>query len=159
MSYQIITDTACDYPAHMYEELGLTSVPLTVLYKGESYTQYSEQWLKELFDGLRAGETATTSAINPDGWASAMEQVLQQYLGISLAQSEKDGIDSFRYYSGTDVYFSFNNGFEGLGNDFQVYFVQEVDGCYEVFYNRDGRYRITLQLVDGVFRILSNVAI
>jgi len=91
--------------------------------------------------------------------AATMEQVLQQYLGISLAQSEKDGIDSFRYYSGTDVYFSFNNGFEGLGNDFQVYFVQEVDGCYEVFYNRDGRYRITLQLVDGVFRILSNVAI
>jgi len=84
MSYQIITDTACDYPAHMYEELGLTSVPLTVLYKGESYTQYSEQWLKELFDGLRAGETATTSAINPDGWASAMEQVLQQGKDVLL---------------------------------------------------------------------------
>ena len=78
MSYQIITDTACDYPAHMYEELGLIAVPLTVLYKGESYTEYSEQWLKEMFDGLRAGETATTSAINPNGWATAIEPVLQQ---------------------------------------------------------------------------------
>ena len=41
MSYKIITDTACDYPSHMYQELDLITVPLTVLYKGESYTEYS----------------------------------------------------------------------------------------------------------------------
>ena len=78
MSYQIITDTACDFPTEMYKELDLIAVPLTVLYKGESYTEYTEEWLKGLFDGLRAGEMASTSAINPDGWATAIEPVLQQ---------------------------------------------------------------------------------
>ena len=68
MSYNIITDTACDYPSHMYEELKLVAVPLTVLYKGVTYESYSEQWLKQLFDGLRAGEAATTSANNPETW-------------------------------------------------------------------------------------------
>ena len=77
MSYQIITDSACDYPTHMYKELDLVSVPLTVLYKGETYTEYTEDFLKELFAGLRAGESASTSAINPEGWATAMESVLQ----------------------------------------------------------------------------------
>lgn len=76
MSYRIFTDTGCDLPDTMYQELNLTVVPLTVLYKGETYTTYTEQWLKALYAGLRAGEKATTSAINPDGWATAMEPVL-----------------------------------------------------------------------------------
>ena len=76
MAYKIITDTCCDFPAHMYEELNLGVVPLSVLYKGESYNTYSEQWLKDMFDGLRAGEKATTSAVNPEGWATVIEPVL-----------------------------------------------------------------------------------
>ena len=76
MSYRIITDTCCDYPTQMYQELGLEVVPLSVLYKGESYTHYSEQWLKDLFDGLRAGEKASTSAVNPEGWTQVIEPVL-----------------------------------------------------------------------------------
>jgi DegV family protein with EDD domain len=78
MTYQIITDTACDYPTEMYKELDLVTVPLTVMYKGEAYTEYSEAWLKDLFAGLRAGEAASTSAVNPDGWANVIEPVLQE---------------------------------------------------------------------------------
>ena len=78
MSYKIITDTCCDFPAHMYEELDLQVVSLSVLYKGETYNSYSEQWLKDLFDGLRNGESATTSAVNPEGWATAIEPVLAE---------------------------------------------------------------------------------
>ena len=77
MSYKIITDTCCDFPAEMYKELDLEVVPLTVLYKGESYNKYTEQWLKEMFDGLRAGDSASTSAVNPEGWKTAIEPVLQ----------------------------------------------------------------------------------
>ena len=77
MSYKIITDTCCDFPAEMYKELDLAVVNLSVLYKGENYTEYTEQWLKELYEGLRNGETASTSAINPTGWAEAIEPVLQ----------------------------------------------------------------------------------
>ena len=77
MSYKIITDTCCDYPAHMYGELGLEVVSLSVVYKGVSYHTYSEAWLKEMFDGLRSGENATTSAVNPAGWTEVIEPVLK----------------------------------------------------------------------------------
>ena len=76
MSYKIITDTCCDYPAEMYQDLGLEVVALSVLYKGESYTQYTEAWLKDMFDGLRSGEKATTSAVNPEGWKAVIEPVV-----------------------------------------------------------------------------------
>ena len=78
MSYRIITDTCCDFPTEMYNDLNLVRVPLSVVYKGVSYNEYSEQWLKEMFDGLRSGEEATTSAVNPAGWAAVIEPVLIQ---------------------------------------------------------------------------------
>lgn len=77
MSYRIITDTCCDFPAQMYKELGLEVAPLSVQYKGEVYCEYTEQWLKDLFESMRHGETATTSAVNPEGWATVIEPVLQ----------------------------------------------------------------------------------
>ena len=76
MSYQIITDTCCDFPADMYNELGLGVVPLSVLYKGENCTSYTEEWLKNMFDGLREGEKATTAAANPEDWSNVIEPVL-----------------------------------------------------------------------------------
>ena len=76
MAYQIITDTGCDFPMEMYGQQKLGVVPLSVNYKGMSVTEYSEQWLRELYAGLRSGEVASTSAVNPDGWAQAMEPVL-----------------------------------------------------------------------------------
>ena len=78
MSYKIITDTCCDFPAEMYKELDLGVVSLSILYKGVNYNEYSEAWLKELFDGLRKGESATTSAVNPEGWSTVIEPVLQE---------------------------------------------------------------------------------
>ncbi len=76
MSYKIVTDTCCDFPAQMYQDLQLEVVSLSVLYKGVNYNEYSEAWLKDLFDGLRSGEKATTAAVNPEGWASVIEPVL-----------------------------------------------------------------------------------
>jgi DegV family protein with EDD domain len=78
MAYQIITDTCCDFPAQMYDQLGVTVVPLSVLYKGVNYDSYTEQWLKDLYEGLRSGETASTCAINPEQWASYMEPALKE---------------------------------------------------------------------------------
>ena len=78
MAYQIITDTCCDFPTEMYTQLGVTAVPLSVFYKGENYDHYTEKWLKDLYEGLRKGEVASTSAINPDRWASYMEPWLEK---------------------------------------------------------------------------------
>ena len=77
MAYRIITDTCCDYPEQMYNDLSLSAVPLTVNFKGQTVCQYSERWLQKMFDGLRKGEVATTSAVNPQGWQDVIEPVLQ----------------------------------------------------------------------------------
>lgn len=77
MSYRIVTDTCCDYPQAMYQELNLSVVPLSVSYKGQTVSTYSEQWLQEMFNGLRSGESAQTSAANPQDWADAIEPILK----------------------------------------------------------------------------------
>ncbi len=77
MSYRIVTDTCCDYPEQMYKELNLSVVSLQVHFKGETRSSYSEKWLKGMFDGLRNGESATTSAANPQDWENAIEPILQ----------------------------------------------------------------------------------
>ena len=76
MAYRIITDTCCDLPEQMYNDLDLGVVSLSVTFKGETIQHYTEQWLKDMYNGLRAGESATTAAANPQDWQNAMEPVL-----------------------------------------------------------------------------------
>lgn len=78
MNYKIVTDTCCDFPTEMYKELDLVVCPLGVLYKGKVYSEYTEAWLKDLYESMRHGETATTSAVNIDGWKRVIEPVLQE---------------------------------------------------------------------------------
>lgn len=77
MTYQIITDNCCDMEPAMYEKLGVTVINLTLLYKGAEHQHMDEPFLKSLYEGMRQGEAATTSAVNPDGWASVIEPTLQ----------------------------------------------------------------------------------
>ena len=76
-NYQIITDSGCDLPASVLAELSVTAVPLIVNFRGEALADSVDEGIKDIYAGLRAGEAATTSAINPDGWAKAMEPALQ----------------------------------------------------------------------------------
>ena len=78
MSYRIITDNCCDFPADMYEELKLAVVPLVVRFQGKEVSQYSEKWLKKMYQGMREGDVATTSAVNPQGWEEVIEPVLAE---------------------------------------------------------------------------------
>ena len=78
MSYQIITDSCCDFTQQQYQELGVACAPLTVLYKGESHDNFSDPAdVKAFYDELRAGVTASTAAANPDDWAAIMEEALK----------------------------------------------------------------------------------
>ena len=77
MAYRIVTDSCCDLTDQMYEQLDLAVVPLSVTYMGESINAYTEDWLKEMFDGLRNGETATTAAANPTDWQDVIEPILK----------------------------------------------------------------------------------
>ena len=77
MAYQIITDSCCDYPDTMYAEIDVKEVALSVTFRGETTNHYEEAYLKDLYAGLRAGELATTAAVNPETWSNAMEEVLK----------------------------------------------------------------------------------
>lgn len=76
MRYRIITDTCCDFPQETYAQLDVDVVPLSLLFRGENINALSEAQIKTMYDALRSGETASTSAANPQNWSSAIEPVL-----------------------------------------------------------------------------------
>ena len=79
MSYQIITDSCCDFTRQQYADLNLKYIPLTLLYKGAEHAGFTEpDELHAFYDGIRQGEMPTTSAANPQGWAGLMEEALME---------------------------------------------------------------------------------
>ena len=76
-TYKIITDSACDLSKSMLQELDVAAVSLTVNFRGETRNDsVADREVKELYDAMRAGEVATTAAVNPDGWAGKIEEAL-----------------------------------------------------------------------------------
>lgn len=76
-TYKIITDSACDLSKSMLQELDVAAVSLTVNFRGETRSDsVADREVKELYDAMRAGEVATTAAVNPDGWAGKIEEAL-----------------------------------------------------------------------------------
>ena len=79
MNYQIITDSACDLPKSLLQELNVHTVQLFVNFRGESRNDsVADADVKELYDAMRGGEVATTAAVNPDRWATAIEPTLAE---------------------------------------------------------------------------------
>ena len=76
--YQIITDSGCDLPNEMLERLDLKMISLSLIFREQTLADSVSGDIKSFYDAMRKGETATTSAINPDGWARAMENELMQ---------------------------------------------------------------------------------
>ena len=79
MSYKIITDSCCDFTEEQYQSLNVGCVPLSVMWNGEVHNNFSDPAdVKAFYDELRNGITATTSAVNPEGWATVMEESLKK---------------------------------------------------------------------------------
>ena len=77
-TYQIISDSCCDFTAQQYRDNNVLCVPLSVVYQGQSHDNFSDPAsVKAFYDILRTGVTATTSAANPETWASVMEPALR----------------------------------------------------------------------------------
>lgn len=76
-AYKILTDSGCDLPQAWLAQLDVKTAPLMVNFRGECLEDSVDGQIREIYAGLRAGENATTSAINPDGWASLMEPELE----------------------------------------------------------------------------------
>ena len=75
--YQIITDSGCDLPLQMRQQLDIEMVSLTLLFRGQEKQDSVGDDIRQLYAALRDGEAASTSAVNPDGWRSAMEPALE----------------------------------------------------------------------------------
>ena len=77
-NYKIITDSACDLPVSMLQELDVSTVSLTVNFRGETRNDSVDDiQVKELYDAMRGGEVATTAAVNPDGWSKVIEPAVE----------------------------------------------------------------------------------
>ena len=81
-TYKIITDSCCDFPVEMYRQLAVDYVPLSLDFRGQVTLDRNDDSLKDLYDGMRAGEAAKTSAANPDTWAGVMEPHLEKGLDV-----------------------------------------------------------------------------
>ncbi len=78
MSYQIITDSCCDFTQAQLQQYDVTCANLTVLYNGENHQNFSDPAaVKAFYEELRSGTMATTAAVNPDGWAKLMQPALE----------------------------------------------------------------------------------
>ena len=78
MSYQIITDSCCDFTEAQLNALQVTCANLTLMYNGENHSNFSDPAaVKAFYDELRSGTMASTAAVNPDGWAELMKTALE----------------------------------------------------------------------------------
>ena len=75
-NYQIITDSCCDLPAETIASCGLTVIQLNLHFRGKTLQDNTGDEIKVMYDALRGGESASTSAVNPEGWASVIEPAL-----------------------------------------------------------------------------------
>lgn len=79
MSYQIITDSCCDFTAEQYIQMNAVSVPLSVMWDGQQHRHFSDnESLRDFYNRMRDGLVASTSALNPTDWTGAMEPFLRQ---------------------------------------------------------------------------------
>ena len=78
MSYQIITDSCCDFTEDVYTAMNVVSVPLSVMWGGRIHGHFSNQEaLQAFYRQMGSGLAASTSALNPDNWLQAMEPWLR----------------------------------------------------------------------------------
>ena len=76
-NYQIITDSGCDLPNDLLEKLNVKKVSLSVLFQDQTRPDSVDEGIKEFYDGLRAGDIVTTSAVNPEGWKGVIEPAFE----------------------------------------------------------------------------------
>ena len=78
--FVLLTDSSADLSQEMAEEIGVTVLPLSFTIQGRSYHNYPDNREMDpalFYDMLRAGELATTAAVNVEEYVQVMEPILQ----------------------------------------------------------------------------------
>lgn len=101
-NYVIVTDSSCDLPAHLVEALELHTVPLAFLFGEKTYYNYPdnrEMSPKAFYDRLRAGEIATTNAINVGQVTDFLTPFLEEGKDILILSFSSGLSTSFNSYT------------------------------------------------------------
>ena len=93
--FVIMTDSSCDLPASLANEMELTVLPLYVDVDGQKYTNYLDEReisFSEIYAKLRTKCPAKTSAVNTNDFMEPMENLLKAgkdvlYIGFSSGLS------------------------------------------------------------------------
>ena len=75
--YKILTDSACDLSRQVLADLDVQAIPLSLNLRGETSEDSVDEGIQEMYAALRAGAASSTSAINPDTWATKMRSILE----------------------------------------------------------------------------------
>ena len=78
--YIILTDSCCDFPAEMVEELGLVVQPLSFMMEGKEYFNYPDNREMDphvFYEKLRGGTLGTTSAVSVGVFQEAMSHIVE----------------------------------------------------------------------------------
>ncbi len=79
-SFVIVTDSSCDLPAEMADEMELTVLPLSFNLMNKEYRNYldgREMSFEDFYQHIRNGERCITSAVNMDAFITAIEPILK----------------------------------------------------------------------------------
>src|SRR5690606_23660454 len=80
-NYKIITDSTCDLPANVIEELNIHVIPMEYILNGVSYFQDLEDGgdkTVSFYESLRDGQVSSTSMINTARFISVFEPYLKE---------------------------------------------------------------------------------
>lgn len=75
-NYAFFTETTCDCPPELYEEMGAVALPMTFTLSGKQYKDYPdgrEMNPHEFYEKMRAGEPCTTSQLSTAEIIEAIE--------------------------------------------------------------------------------------
>lgn len=101
-NYVIVTDSSCDLPAYLVDELELHTVPLAFLFGEKTYYNYPdnrEMSLEEFYGRLKAGEMATTNAINVGQTTDLLTPLLEQGLDVLILSFSSGLSTSYNSYT------------------------------------------------------------
>ena len=93
--YVIMTDSSCDLPAKLADEMGLAVLPLSVYIENKQYVNYLDEReiaFSEIYAKLRTKCPAKTSAVNMNDFLAPMEAIVSTgkdllYIGFSSGLS------------------------------------------------------------------------
>lgn len=77
----ILTDSSCDLPVQLAQELDIEAIPLTVVVDGKTYQNYLDEReidCKTFYRLVREGKQAMTSAANVDFFMQGMKPYLEE---------------------------------------------------------------------------------